>query len=429
MGAASGVPQLPGLLAPRLRATDVGVAPEVAEQRTRRLDARAAWKRFKHAALSGFSFVEVVGLLYGPKLLGDALGLTRPTAAPERAGLTEREHAARKPRLTEHATGEPLAVAERVELAAGILRGMSLTSGFARLVALVGDGSRSVNNPHASGLDCGACCGRSGEVNARAVAALLNEPEVREGLRERGVGLADDTWFVAALHDTTTDDVALFDLDEVPDTHAAELETLRGWLAAASERARAERAPRLRLAGLDGPALRRALEARANDWSQVRPEWGLAGNAAFVVAPRDRSRALDLGGRAFLHDYRWDEDEDGAVLEGILTAPMVVTHWINFQYYASAVDNARFGSGNKVLHNVVGGGIGVLEGTGGDLRIGLPLQSLHDGERLVHEPIRLGVFVVAPRARIDAIVARHETVRHLVEHGWVHLVVIDPAEA
>ena len=130
----------------------------------------------------------------------------------------------------------------------------------------------------------------------------------------------------------------------------------------------------------------------------MRPEWGLAGNAAFIVAPRERSRHIDLEGRAFLHDYRFEDDKDHAILEAIMTGPLVVAHWINFQYYASTVDNARYGCGNKVLHNIVGGHLGVFEGNGGDLRIGLSLQSLHDGERWVHAPLRLAVFIEAPRA-------------------------------
>ena len=164
---------------------------------------------------------------------------------------------------------------------------------------------------------------------------------------------------------------------------------------------------------------------RARDWAEVRPEWGLAGNAAFIVAPRGRTRSIDLQGRSFLHDYRWQDDTGYGVLELIITAPMIVTHWINLQYYASVVDPLRYGSGNKVLHNVVGGRIGVMEGAGGDLRIGLARQSVHDGERWMHEPLRLSVFIEAPADAIDAIIAKHDVVRQLVEHEWLFLHRID----
>ena len=138
-----------------------------------------------------------------------------------------------------------------------------------------------------------------------------------------------------------------------------------------------------------------------------------------------RTADIDLSGRAFLHDYEWRKDEGFGVLELIMTAPMVVANWINMQYYASVVDNKRFGSGNKVLHNIVGGSIGVLEGNGGDLRVGLPLQSLHNGERWVHEPLRLNVFLEAPKSEIDRIIAKHELVRELVENRWLFLFQID----
>ena len=59
-----------------------------------------------------------------------------------------------------------------------------------------------------------------------------------------------------------------------------------------------------------------------------------------------------------------------------MTAPMIVAHWINMQYFASTVDNDHFGSGNKTIHNVVGR-FGILSGNGGDLMTGLPWQSLH----------------------------------------------------
>jgi uncharacterized protein YbcC (UPF0753/DUF2309 family) len=98
----------------------------------------------------------------------------------------------------------------------------------------------------------------------------------------------------------------------------------------------------------------------------------------------------------------------------------VVASWINLQYYGSTVDNRAFGSGNKVLHNTVGL-LGVYEGTGGDLRSGLPMQSIHDGERFIHEPLRLNAVIEAPEAAMSAIIAKNEGLRQLVDNGWVHL--------
>ena len=425
VGASAARPQLPGLLAPQMRVTDTDVDAAVATRRAARLRDDAIWKGVRTGASSSFGFVDAYGVAYVVALLGDAFG-RGPRA--ERAGLSVRDDARRRPRLTHHVDGTDVTLEERCRLAEGILRGMGLVRDFARLVVLVGHGSESRNNPHAAGLDCGACCGQTGEVNARAAAALLNEPEVRAGLRARGLALPDSTHVLAALHNTTTDELRVFERDAVPPTHRGDLERLERWFGAATVRARRERAPRLGLAGLDDAALGAAILDRARDWSQVRPEWGLADNAAFIVAPREHVRHLDLGGRSFLHDYRADDDPGFAILEAIITAPMVVTHWINLQYYASTVDNGRYGSGDKVLHNVVGGHLGVFEGNGGDLRLGLPLQSLHDGTRWIHTPLRLGVFIEAPRHAIEAVLAKHPPVRALVENGWLHLFQIDAVE-
>ncbi|MDP5071600.1 MAG: DUF2309 domain-containing protein, partial [Congregibacter sp.] len=187
-----------------------------------------------------------------------------------------------------------------------------------------------------------------------------------------------DTTFVAALHDTTTDELRC--LNPLPSGGTA----VQSWIDAAGKTTRRERAGKLGVAQSNSD---NGILERSRDWSQVRPEWGLAGNACFIVAPRARTRHLDFAGRSFLHDY--DAAADGAngypVLELIMTAPMLVTHWINMQYNTSVMDNERYGSGNKVLHNVVGGNIGVFEGNGGDLRIGLPLQSIHDGQQWMHD--------------------------------------------
>jgi len=386
----------------------------------RRLDGhvKRAWKAFKMGAVSCFSFVGPVGLVYLPKLFTDGFGWTRPAEDPQTKGLPAWASATRGPTLAPMGRAGGIPEAERVDMAEGALRAMSLTSGFAPLVVICGHGATTTNNPYDSGLDCGACGGHTGELNARIATAVFNEAGVRAGLASRGICIPEDTVFVAAQHDTTTDVVSIFDQERIPATHRPLVEDLAASFDAAGIGARLERSARLGLparAQVDQHVMR-----RSRDWAQVRPEWGLAGCRAFIAAPRSRTSGIDLEGRSFLHSYDWHHDDGFKILELIMTAPMVVASWINLQYYASTVDNARFGSGNKVLHNVVGR-LGVFEGTAGDLRTGLPWQSVHDGERYQHEPVRLNVIIEAPTAAIDDVIARHVHVRHLVENGWIHL--------
>jgi len=427
-------PQLPGLLAPALCVTDECDTPALgqllAQRRRGQLQWRQQWQAFRSGAGSAFSFVESCGLLYAGKLFKQGLGGALPTGTVEQTGLPAAQRSPLRPRLPDPATPGSPALDARCTMAATALNAMGLmgmTNGLARLVLLAGHGSQTANNPHAAGLDCGACGGQTGEVNARMLAQLLNDPAVRQGLQARDIRVPVSTAFVGGLHNTTTDELALFDTDLLPASHAADLAALRGWLAEAGRRARTERAASLGLGALahDAGALRDAVQARSHDWAQTRPEWGLADCASFIVAPRGRSRHLNLGGRSFLHEYEWRRDAGFGVLELVMTAPMVVTNWINLQYHASVVDNLRYGSGNKVLHNVVGGNVGVFEGNGGDLRIGLPMQSLHDGEQWRHTPLRLSVFIQAPQAPLDAIIAKHNTVRHLLDHAWLHLFRLD----
>ncbi|NBC88567.1 MAG: DUF2309 family protein, partial [Alphaproteobacteria bacterium] len=395
IGKYEGGAQCPVLLTPQftVRETVRDATPdeEIEILGLRRLRRRAskAWKSFKLAAVSSFAFVETVGISYLVKLISDATGLSRTVTHPASDGLDASVETRLMPEIETRAmagreTG--FTPAQQLDMAEGVLKAMSMTSDFARIVLLAGHGATVVNNPHASGLDCGACGGHTGEANARVAAAILNDPEVREGLAERGIHVPEDTVFIGALHDTTTDEVELFDLERVPASHADDVAALKDWLARAGHLARAERSALLNLDS--GREIDAQVIARSQDWAQVRPEWGLAGCAAFIAAPRSRTVGRDLDGRSFLHNYDWRQDEGFGILELIMTAPMVVASWISLQYYGSTVDNRVFGCGDKVLHNVVGT-LGVLEGNGGDLRTGLPWQSVHDGERLIHEPLRL----------------------------------------
>jgi uncharacterized protein len=415
-------PQMPGLLAPTLTIddgpADHSLGEALAARRRARMSAAAVWDGWRGTPAHGFGFVESCGLLYAADLLRQSLPSTAGAASWQTAGLSADEAARLRPAVQ-------IDAAAGARLAAGVLRAMGLVASFAPLLLLCGHGGQSANNPHAAGLDCGACGGQTGEVNARALAELLNDPKVRDALRAQGIDIPAGTHVLAGLHSTTTDEVKLYDTAAVPAALCGHLEALRQALAAAGNAVRAERAPGLGLPAMPAPALQRALQERANHWAETRPEWALADNAAFVAAPRARTRGSDLGGRVFLHDYDHRLDPDRGVLTLILTAPMVVAHWINLQYLASSVDPQRQGSGNKLLHNVVGGGVGVFEGNGGDLRVGLPWQSVHDGVQLRHTPRRLSVFVEAPCEAIDGVIATQETVRRLVDHGWLHLLAIE----
>ncbi len=393
-------PQLPGLLAPALEVTEAEQSGSFSRQS---LANHSHWSQFSNAGPASFSFIESMGLAgLGRMVRKTFFGKSSANPVDKlHKGQTEFEI---------RQNGTLLGAAEKAELAGGILRAMPLTDQFAPTVLLVGHGSSTRNNPHAAGLDCGACGGQTGSVNVRVLAGMLNDKDVRAALADQGISIPSETRFVGALHNTTTDEIEC--AGDVP-------EDIRHFLANAGGQARRERANHLGIAHEND--IDSAIRKRSQDWSEVRPEWGLANNASFIVAPRSATRHLDLGGRSFLHDYRWRDDEGFSILELIMTAPMVVTHWINLQYFMSVTDNLHYGSGNKVLHNVVGGHLGVFEGNGGDLRIGLPLQSVHDGQRWVHEPLRLSVYLAAPKEAIAEIAQKHKVVKDLIDNDWLYL--------
>ena len=399
----------PVLLAPPIRTSESKSGIEVSDfdqlvlQRVDARERKRSWKRFKEAASSCFTFVETIGLSYGVELVKDAFGLFAKSSKDEGAP----------------AFLDKLSTADRASLAEDILKGLDLLENYARIVLFCGHCSVTKNNPYASGLDCGACGGHAGDANARLAAALLNQADVRAELSERGILIPSDTVFIGGLHNTTTDEVSLFDY-EAADTRL--IEELTVSLDQASLLCATERSARFGEATGQSDIVS-AVRSRGRDWAQVRPEWALAGNAAIIVAPRKWTAEANLQSRAFLHEYSAMSDPHGAILENIIAGPLVVASWINLQYYGSSTDNSHFGSGHKSIHNVVGG-VGVALGNEYDLRPGLPFQSVHDGEKLIHEPLRLHACIAADTKILDGILERQNHVRHLVENAWVHLIAL-----
>lgn len=419
-GATEGAAHCPALLRPRFQVPetlldlDADSAHRIDDEHTTSQDARPLWKTFRTTAASYLKIASSFGWRYVGKLLSKSVHGNRHVSHNRLDGWDDQLKSYLGPDLIaarNHGLTEEL----RLELAEGMLRNLGLTSNFARVVILCGHGADVTNNPYRATLNCGACGGHSGKPNARVAGAILNDPQIRISLNARGISIPADTWFLPALHNTTTDVVELLDLPLVPPSHQSDITKIEDWLREAGRLSRNERG--LRMASTDEADIFR----RSRDWSEVQPEWGLAGNAAFIVAPRWRTVGMNFGGRTFLHNYSRGLDPELKVLESIMSAAMVVGNWINMQYYASAVDPVAFGSGNKISHNVVGQ-FGVLQGHGGDLKTGLPWQSVYDGNRLKHEPLRLLVVIDADRSSLQQVIERQKPVRDLVTNGWMSLI-------
>jgi len=383
----------------------------------------------KTNAATAFSFVESAGAGYGAALAARTLLPGRVydllAAADDRV---PDDHEFCEPTVDYNPDSvnelrEGLTLEEQAEYAAAAFELMGWER-FARVVVFAGHAGQTANNPFDASLDCGACAGNPGGPSARVLASICNDDAVRAKLRERGIDVPEDTVFVAGQHNTTTDEVELY-ADDVPGSHEADVARLRADLETARAGAAAERAGDM---GADPEAGVRETERRAADWAETRPEWGLAGNAGFVVGPRALTEDLDLDGRSFLHSYDWTTDPEGEALEEIMAGPMVVTQWINTQYYFATVDTAAYGSGSKVTHNPVGN-VGVYQGNGGDLMTGLPLQSVASADdEPYHQPLRLSTVVHAPVERVTEVLADHGALAGLLDNGWLSLTVVDPEQ-
>jgi uncharacterized protein len=398
----------------------------------------------KHHPVGSMMVIDVLGFFFSMGLLGKTLlqkSFHTMTSATQRwlshKVLTQisisKPSDPENPRIGDvSAEGIPdglsqgFSLSERATFIENGLRAMGLTKNFARLVCLCGHGSETDNNPYYGALDCGACGGAPGDANARVFAAMANEPEVRQVLKEKGLPIPDDTWFLPGKHNTTTDRVEFYDLEELPDSHKEDLQALNKGLEKAGAMQALERCYRMPSAPTEiSPEQAFAhVDARSCDWANPRPEWGLAGNGAFLIGRRNLTKGLDLGGRVFLHSYDPVADPEGAILEKIMTAPLIVGEWINTGYYFSAVDPWAYGSGSKVLHNVVGG-VGMMLGTQSDLQMGFPLQTVNNGDVHYHEPMRLLAIIEHTPSVVSSIIQKHSILQQLFHNQWLTLIVLD----
>lgn len=315
---------------------------------------------------------------------------------------------------------------EMVNMAERLLRDIGLISHYARLVLVIGHGSLSLNNPHKSAYDCGACGGSPGAPNGRALSQILNDARVRQGLERRGLSIPAETWFVGGFHNTCNDTVAFYDVDRLPPSHRQEFSEAQWDIELALDRNAHERCRRFMSAPLtlSFSAARQHVDGRSEDLAQTRPELGHATNAICHVGRRKWTRGLYLDRRAFLTSYDPTQDDaEATILTRTLSAVFPVCGGINLEYYFSHVDSPGYGCGTKLPHNVTSL-LGVMDGAASDLRTGLPWQMVE-----IHEPVRLVIIVEATPETMLRIMDRVEMIGKMARNGWVQLATQDPETA
>jgi uncharacterized protein YbcC (UPF0753/DUF2309 family) len=378
-----------------------------------------------HSLLPGFLISQTLGFWSALKLFGQ---IFKPTMSP--ATSTSLQHMHKESQLSIEHNGDfdgnlqigftKLEMADRVE---ALLKSMGFVKDFASLVYVVSHGSSSVNNPHFSAYDCGACCGRPGSVNARVICHMANDSEVRSMLNERGISIPSETRFVGALHDTSRDEIVYYDenlLSEAQKLHHAK----NSQIFAESLKANAvERSRRFVLLDKKLPKEKvfQSVRNRSVSLFEPRPELNHATNTLCIVGSRKLTKGLFLDRRAFLNSYDASIDTNGDLLYGILKAAAPVCGGINLEYFFSRVDNQRLGAGSKLPHNVMGL-IGVANGIDGDLRPGLPSQMIE-----VHDPLRLLIVVEQEPDKVLSVIQRAAETYEWFVNDWIQLVAISPS--
>lgn len=355
-----------------------------------------------------FYYVESFGLFYGLLLL---LQSFRPR-------LKEPPHQS----LIEEALHFPLA--DQITWAKAFLSQTGLKGRMARLVFIAGHGGSSGNNAYKSALDCGACGGHPGDINALTACFVLNHKALRAELAGTEYEISKDTYFVPGFHNTTTGALRILSKASPPLSHQKDLSDLTELLKIASQEANKERAQRENRS-LKGHSPDQEATHRGAFHGEIQPEWGLCGNHLFLSVKRERTRGHDWQNEAFISDYHPDLDRDQSTLEQILIAPLRVAQGINMQYFLSSARSPLFQAGSKLLHSPIAHQ-GVLLGYSYELKTGLPQQSIALGERLMHTPWRLSAFFEAKPHHVKEILKRHPEVARLIENRWLSLYVLDP---
>lgn len=309
---------------------------------------------------------------------------------------------------------------EMVTRVEGLLRSIGLLSDIPEIVYVVSHGATSVNNTHYAGYDCGACSGRPGNINAQVFSFMANHKKVREALAEKRIVIPENTIFIAALHDTTRDEIMFFDKNINLKSHLEYQKYFKKALQLnAKERSR-------RFESIDSQdnieKIHQKVKERSVSLFEPRPELNHATNCLCVVGNRTMTEDVFLDRRSFLNSYNYKTDLDGTYLLGILKAVAPVCGGINLEYYFSRVDNQKLGAGTKLPHNVIGL-FGVANGIEGDLRTGLPLQMVE-----VHDPLRLMVIVEHFPDIVLKTIQKDQKTYEWFKNDWIVLVAINPID-
>ncbi|MDO9105996.1 MAG: DUF2309 domain-containing protein [Methylovulum sp.] len=419
------VAQCPNILTPKHLIMESNLKPET--EKDDLAEGFSDLHIMPHSLFRGWLFTQILGMGYAARMLWDVFRpgsqllkikkLSEVEAHTHLHLLRENDEPDADGRLLGFSFTE---MADKIE---GLLRNIGLTKNFAALVVVVAHGSSSVNNPHFAAYDCGACSGKPGAPNARAFAWMANHASVREILRERGIDIPDNSYFVAALHNTSRDEITYFDKHLFAQYPAEALQAFQGTMRQALQKNALERCRWFEL-GPQSNAHDEAHEhviARASSIFEPRPELNHSNNLYCVVGRRSLTRGLFLDRRSFLHSYDPGSDPDGKLIVKILSAIIPVCGGINLEYLFSRIDNSIYGAGTKLPHNVIGL-LGVANGVEGDLRTGLPSQMIE-----VHEPARLLIVIEQTTALLDKAFANlGGPLRAWLDNDWVRLAACHP---